>query len=267
MTHPGRERGGDRQLKPDRSSGRDVLSHNTIRTDSPTMDERGAKLRLVTFLTFVRFPLVLLFFAGAIVYAFHDLPWLFVLSFAALILGAVTDLFDGLLARRFGVETRFGAHADPLMDKLFYLTTLPLLVFVATKDGHMVHGTFLLAMTVLFLARDQWVTFLRSIGSMYDVSGSANWSGKLRTLLNFPLICAIYYVEEAPTPFIDVRLVALFEGLAWVLNGVSAYSYTRHYWPYLHLSAALDPKPAGADKGHADDKMKVTPASDHGQAR
>lgn len=201
------------------------------------MDSRW-KLRFVTFLTCVRFPLVLLFFAGAILYTrpAYRHPWLFAVVFGCLITSALTDLFDGYFARRFGVVTKLGAHADPLMDKFFYLASLPLLVFVATvKPDNLFHARLLLILTLLFLARDQWVTFLRSIGSLYNVSGHAHWSGKLRTAFNFPLICGIYHFEEAPIPwqFINVYVLYVFEGIGVALNLLSLYIYTRRYWPSL----------------------------------
>ena len=197
---------------------------------------RRNKLRFVTILTFVRFPLVMLFFVGALVYAQCRLDWVFGLSLTCLVLSALTDLFDGYYARKLGVVTAFGAHADPLMDKCFYLSTLPLPVFLATKNGHVNHGIFLLVLTILFLARDQWVTFLRSIGSMYNVSGSAHWSGKVRTCLNFPLICCIYYFEEAPHPLFPAWFIYTFEVLGLIVNMVSLYMYTHRYWPYLRKS-------------------------------
>jgi len=205
-----------------------------------------SRLYLVTFLTFLRFPLVLLFFGCALLYVKSQAAWLFVLALTSLTLSAITDFFDGYLARRLNVVTKFGAHVDPLMDKFFYLSTLPLLVFIATKNGHITHAVCLLVMTVCFLARDQWVTFLRAIGSMYNVSGGATWSGKLRTAINFPMICLIYFVEETPTrPIlgsicnlsISMWLMYILEGIAFVSNFVSLYIYTRNYWPYLVKSA------------------------------
>ena len=194
---------------------------------------KRAKLLFVMLLTFIRFPLVLIFFGLAIAYSQHQYGWMFVVAFTSIIASAVTDLFDGYFARKFGVETRFGAHADPLMDKFFYLATMPLLVFVAARDGNTRHAVALLILTTLFLTRDQWVTFLRSIGSMYDVSGCANWSGKVRTALNFPLICCIYHFEEAPRQIINPTLLYTFEVIAAIVNIVSVCVYTRHYWPWL----------------------------------
>lgn len=50
--------------------------------------------------------------------------WLFVAA-------AASDLADGLIARRFGLRTRFGAIADPLADKMAMLTVTLLLAWQA----------------------------------------------------------------------------------------------------------------------------------------
>ena len=215
------------------------------------------KFAIVMTLTIGRFPLVLLFFAAAIVYsvlpASQRPDWLFVAGFTALIASAVTDLFDGYFARRFGVETHLGAHADPLMDKFFYLATLPLLVFVASQNGHVRHAVFLLVLALLFLIRDQWVTFLRSIGSLYNVPGGANWSGKMRTAINFPLICCIYHFETAPRQILAPWFLHSFEVLGLAINVLSVVVYTRHYWPSLRRSASLQKPAADADPFATDD--------------
>ena len=198
-----------------------------------------AKLRFVTFLTFVRFPLILLFFIGAIIYTGDHSPWLFALSFTFLVVSAVTDLLDGYFARKFNVVTEFGSHADPLMDKFFYLASFPLLVFVATRNGHIRHAIILLVITLLNLTRDQWVTFLRSIGAMYQASGKAKWAGKLRTAVNFPLICCIYWHEASPFYPISRPFILAFEAVAMAINLISVYTYTRDYWPYLRRSIGV----------------------------
>jgi CDP-diacylglycerol--glycerol-3-phosphate 3-phosphatidyltransferase len=202
------------------------------------MTDRGKKLAIVTALTAARLPLVLLFFVGALVYelpAWNGSYVLFAVTFMALILSSLTDLFDGYYARKWDVVTTFGAHVDPLMDKFFYLASLPLLVFVAAHNGHWPHATILLVLTLLFLARDQWVTFLRSIGAIYNVSGGAHWVGKLRTASNFPIICAIYYFECAPDAiqFLPLWLIYVAEAYALVLTLYSLWIYTANYWPYL----------------------------------
>lgn len=203
--------------------------------------QKSKQLAFVTFLTFVRFPLVLLFFAGAIVNVYVNNTTLFFMTFASLILSALTDLFDGYFARKFQVVTTFGAHVDPLMDKFFYLASLPLLVFVLAFNGHDQHAAAMLVLTLLFLARDQWVTFLRSIGAIYQASGKANWSGKLRTALNFPMICIVYYVAEAPRnlQFIPIGFAYAFVVVTIILTIITLFTYTSHYWPFLKKSAKI----------------------------
>lgn len=47
-------------------------------------------------------------------------------------LAALTDLFDGALARYLGEETSFGAYLDPVADKLLILSCYGVLAFVET---------------------------------------------------------------------------------------------------------------------------------------
>ena len=44
--------------------------------------------------------------------------------FALIILGGITDYFDGYFARKFNLKTNFGAMIDPLTDKIFVLIPL-----------------------------------------------------------------------------------------------------------------------------------------------
>jgi CDP-diacylglycerol--glycerol-3-phosphate 3-phosphatidyltransferase len=195
--------------------------------------DRPRRLKFVTAVTFLRFPLILIFFTIALLNTGLQKLWLFYVAFASLVISEITDLIDGYLARKLKAVTRFGAHADPLMDKFVYLTTLPLLVFITTTNGHKLHGIFLLILTISVLMRDQWVTFLRSVGSMYNVEAGANWAGKLRTCINFPLICAIYFSEGLPGGIHFGPVLYIMEAVALVINILSVYVYTRRYWKYL----------------------------------
>jgi len=202
------------------------------------------RLLFVTLLTCVRIPLVFIFFAGALADSLTNRlhPSLFYAAFACLVVATVTDMLDGYYARKLGVTTKLGACADPLSDKVFYLTTLPLLVFLATRNTHIIHAVVLLCLTISLLLRDQWVSFLRSVGaSCENVNLGANWSGKLRTAINFPLICLIYYREGTDNPYIGAALLYVLEAGALVMNFVSFVIYTRQYWPHLKKSMAITP--------------------------
>jgi CDP-diacylglycerol---glycerol-3-phosphate 3-phosphatidyltransferase len=201
------------------------------------------KFHFVLGLTLVRVPLIFLFLVVSI-FCGHPLPKLgFIVAFSAMILSAITDLFDGYLARRFGVTSRLGSYADPLTDKVFYLTTFPTLVYLANRIGEHGHARALLVLTILFLLRDQWVSFLRSLGALYDLSAKANWSGKARTLISFPTICVIYYYLQAPSDWswrIPIRFVYALEVVSAVINLCSIVVYTKRFWPALR--AELKPR-------------------------
>ena len=194
------------------------------------------KFYFVQALTLVRVPLIFVFLAVSVFCGHPVSEFWFVVAFAAMILSAVTDLFDGYFARKFRVTSRLGSYADPMTDKVFYLTTFPTLVYLADRVGQHAHARVLLVLAILFLLRDQWVSFLRSLGALHDLSAKANWSGKARTLISFPTICVIYYYLQAPAHwcfrFPDYLVYGL-EGLSVAINLISIGVYTGRFWPAL----------------------------------
>ena len=205
------------------------------------------KFYFVLGLTLVRVPLIFLFLAISI-FCQHPLPepW-FLVAFLAMLLSALTDLFDGWFARRLKVTSRLGSYADPLTDKIFYLTTFPTLIYLADRLGQSQHARFLLALTILFLLRDQWVSFLRSIGALHNLDAKANWSGKARTVISFPTICVIYYALQAPTDWpwrLAPGILYFLEGLSMLVNLVSVAVYTIRFWPALRVELQPPHEPA-----------------------
>lgn len=194
------------------------------------------KFHFVLGITLVRVPLIFLFLSVSVFSGHPPSAGYFLIAFVAMILSAVTDIFDGYLARRFKVASRLGSYADPMMDKIFYLTTFPALVYFAARNGQYGHAQILLLLAIVFLLRDQWVTFLRSLGALHNMSAAANWSGKARTIISFPTICLIYYHLHAPRTWpwqIPVSLAYVLEAMGFAINLISIYVYTRAYWPAL----------------------------------
>lgn len=205
---------------------------------------RKWKFIFVQSLTLGRLPLVFIFLVVCVLAPRPLSSFWFSIAFGAMTLSAVTDLFDGYFARKFQVVTRLGAYADPLTDKMFYLITFPALVYLAGTGGQVFHAQLLLILTILFLFRDQWVSFLRSIGAIYNVDGQANWSGKARTVISFPVICMIFYYLAAPSHWwlqacggwwktaYPIFIYSL-EFISMAINLISIWVYTAYYWPWL----------------------------------
>ena len=210
---------------------------------------RQLKFFFVQGLTLFRVPLIFLFLAVSVFFG-HPLPepW-FIVAFAAMILSAVTDLFDGYFARKFRMTSRLGSYADPMTDKIFYLTTFPTLVYLAARIGQHGHARVLLILAILFLLRDQWVSFLRSLGALHNLDAKANWSGKARTIISFPSICVIYYYLQAPPRWgllVPDSVVYGLEAASMAINLISIVVYTSRFWPALRVE--LRPPDADGDQ-------------------
>lgn len=214
---------------------------------------RGSKAQfaLVTAITVARGPFILFFMACAVIDLYHPSAGLKWTALAFMALSAITDMFDGYLARKWNVTSRFGALCDPLMDKIFYAVVFPTLTALlflkpASVAGQMTpgslmgatdprladpefaHAVLMLVFTVLYLLRDQWVSFLRAIAAG-KADMRATWSGKLRTAISFPVGCLLYAYLAFGWGWLSRPLMEGLEIFGIVINLVSIVSYTRFY--------------------------------------
>ena len=203
----------------------------------------------VNAITFTRVPLI---FAWAVLAVVHQLDGdkgfaLPVIACAAMLLSGLTDLWDGKLARKWRVVSALGKMADPLMDKVFYIVAFPTLLwlsFYQEGPGSGCHSFVLLVLTVLYMLRDTWVTFLRSVGSMFGADVAAMWLGKVRTALSFPG-AGLVYVYLAFNPLFSFSEISrdvrgwwlescyVVEIALMVLTVWSLVTYTHAYLPCL----------------------------------
>lgn len=131
---------------------------------------RWQKVNLPNQLTLLRMALLPLY----ITLFLNDSPavqWGSLALFGAL---ALTDWFDGYLARKHGMVTNFGKIMDPLADKLLTLTAMILFVQVGLVPGWMI---------VIIWWRELAVTGLRTlVAARRSVLAADNW-GKAKTVL------------------------------------------------------------------------------------
>ena len=199
----------------------------------------------VNALTFSRVPLIFAFMVFAVVAEWRQC-WIWTIpACVSMFLAGITDLLDGRLARRWKVVSTFGKLADPLMDKVFFIVSFPTLLWLIGKQGdNHVHFAVMLVFTVLYILRDQWVTFLRAVASTYQADVSAMWLGKVRTALSFPAAGLIYvylaYHGYLPDGWNGPLLTAVYavEAFLIVLNVYSCVVYTHAYWPYIRRAIA-----------------------------
>ena len=140
-----------------------------------------------------------------------EFPFHYLVSMLIFIGAALTDLFDGKIARKRGLITDFGKFLDPLADKM--LTTAAFLGFIALDIGY---GAVWIAFIVLF--REFMVSSIRLIAS---TSGgkviAANIWGKLKTVFQMIAIIFGLTVYQALEIF---RMLPIPEGIIGIIAAV-----------------------------------------------
>lgn len=127
------------------------------------------------------------------------------------LLGAVSDVADGFLARRNGNVNGLGKLLDPFADKVFSLSVL-----VALSST----GAVSALPVVLLLFRDLSVSFLRTLAALQGLVLEASLLGKVKTFLVFTSIVVLI------GGFREGELV-LWGGV--LVSYVSVYDYVRSY--------------------------------------
>lgn len=190
------------------------------------------RINLPTWLTLFRVLLlpvmVLVFYSHAVIHAIplHAANIGAVIVFA---LASVTDWLDGWIARRFHMESAFGAFLDPVADKLMIAVTLFLLV--------QSHHTWLLAVTsAVIVGREISVSALREWMAFVGERGRVRvqWIGKLKTVMQIVAILILLWQRDKDAAFLRLWNVGeVLLVIAAVLTIWSGLAYMQAAWPVL----------------------------------
>lgn len=101
-------------------------------------------------------------------------PWLIQISSVVFIIAAITDWYDGWLARKFNYITEWGKFMDPLADKI--LTSTAFMAFV-------IIGMLPLWMVLIIIIRDFVITLIRVYADYRKVSFTTTRTAQLKTFL------------------------------------------------------------------------------------
>lgn len=130
------------------------------------------RFNIPTLLTLFRVILIP-FFVLAFYLPFQWAPFLCAFIFC---LAAVTDWFDGFLARRWNQSTRFGAFLDPVADKVMVATALVLVAEYYHCWWVTLPAATMIAREIIISALREWMA---EIGKRSSVAVS--WVGKVKT--------------------------------------------------------------------------------------
>jgi CDP-diacylglycerol--glycerol-3-phosphate 3-phosphatidyltransferase len=182
-------------------------------------------ITLATWFTLIRLALSPLVLPFLLVYflPFNDLLLNFIVAIIFTFL-ALTDFFDGYLARKYSQVTLFGKILDPIADKFLVYSTLIALLVIDKIYFYWV---------VLLIGREFFVMGLRLIAAEYGFSVPVSQQGKNKTaiqmiLLIFLIINPYQKLGFSGAPWIfSIEHILLFFTLFLALS--SAFSYYQSF--------------------------------------
>src|SRR6201988_4405717 len=157
------------------------MSTSRLRTTRLTLSLRTTANQL-TILRIVFVPLFI------ILLVYNELGW----ALGTFVIAGITDVLDGVIARRFGQKTSIGAALDPLADKL--LMTASILILSLPQMEF--HNTIPRWLMIIILCRDVFILLVGSI-----VVLMVGWRvfipspyGKASTVMQVLTVLAVLYV-------------------------------------------------------------------------
>ncbi|MFN2342241.1 MAG: CDP-diacylglycerol--glycerol-3-phosphate 3-phosphatidyltransferase [Desulfonatronovibrio sp.] len=167
-------------------------------------------------LTFARIgsiPLIvlLLYFPGKVTAA---------LAMLVFIAASLTDLLDGIIARKYNMVTTMGKFLDPLADKLLIASVMIMLV---------ANGWLQAWIAIVIIGREITVTGLRAIAADQNIIIAADNYGKLKTIFQVVALCPLILHYQwwgfNPNPIGQILI-----HIALALALISGMNYLRNFY-------------------------------------
>lgn len=145
---------------------------------------------------------------------------------------AITDWFDGWLARQLGQTSKFGAFLDPVADKLLVAVSLVMLLHDAHRSGD--SGAVLAVLVAVIIGREITISALREwmaeLGARTSVA--VGMVGKVKTTFQMVAIWLMLWRD----PLFGLPTYKLGFWLLFVAAALTVYSmvvYLRAAWPFM----------------------------------
>jgi cardiolipin synthase len=152
-----------------------------------------------------------------------------VASTSVFVIAAITDWFDGFLARRWDQTSAFGAFLDPVADKLMVAGAL--LVLVQTDRVNAAVAFIIIGREIAISALREWMA---QIGASKSVAVSS--IGKVKTTAQMVAIPMLLYYDTLFGVINTRYWGGWLLGVAAVLTVWSMVYYLRLAWPLIKES-------------------------------
>ena len=163
-----------------------------------------------------------------LVWVFYwDNRWANVIACAIFVAGALTDILDGWIARKYQMFSAFGAFLDPVADKLAVAIALFLIV-----QWH--HTVPIALMSAVIVGREITISALREWMAQVGAHGLVKVAGlgKLKTIVQMTAISCLIFRE----PLLGLPIFLIGEWLLGVAAALTLWSgadYLRAAWPTM----------------------------------
>ena len=155
------------------------------------------------------------------------------IAYIIAIIGGLTDLFDGYLARKYHCESDFGRLIDPLADKFMVFGAMLAILY---KYDYLRDVFIWAALIVIF--RELAITSMRLIiSSSAGKVVAAAWLGKVKTVTQ--IVCILAVLLE---PLIPLALCREYHVLAYATTALmavmtvwSGVDYFKVYGKYIKM--------------------------------
>ncbi len=149
---------------------------------------------------------------------------------SAFIVAALTDWFDGWLARRWNQTSAFGAFLDPVADKLMVCAALLVLLDLQRVD---------VFIALIIIGREITISALREWMAKIGASGSVavHWLGKFKTAAQMVAIPCLLYGQPL-FGMSSAQVGSILIIVAAVLTVWSMFYYLRRAWPQIRERAS-----------------------------
>ena len=197
----------------------------TRTTPIPTRVEqyRSAVLTTANQLTILRIVFVPVFI---ILLAYRELGW----ALGVFVLAGISDVLDGIIARRFGQKTSIGAALDPLADKL--LMTTSILILALPQMGF--QNTIPRWLMIIIIFRDLFIVLVSLITVLM-----VGWRkflpspyGKASTVLQVLTVLTVLYSNWKSAAVPELNILFYMTGFMTGLSGLHFLATGRRYWHF-----------------------------------
>jgi cardiolipin synthase (CMP-forming) len=163
-----------------------------------------------------------------ILLVYHELGW----ALATFILAGLTDVLDGIIARRFGQKTSIGAVLDPIADKLLMVSSILILSLPQMEF----HNTIPRWLMIVIIFRDVFILLVSLI-----VVLMVGWRvftpspyGKISTFMQVLTVLAVLYTNwqglilpELNILFYMTGLMTAFSGIHYLVRGLRQWHFNE----------------------------------------